>query len=303
MERVHPLFIVNSLAGGGKGRRAGELISGTYGDRCSIVYPPDVDAVENAACRASTDGFTQVVAVGGDGTIHHVVNGLMRTRHRLPLAIVPVGTSNDLARSLGIPRDVASAADAVFHGNVAPIDVVRCGDRYMVNAGGVGLDAVVVDELRRSSGRIPLGRARYLIHGVRELMRFRNVPLVVTVDNVEVANGSCLMVAVGNGRYFGGGMKICPDASMADGQLDICIGHDLTRRETLALMPRVFVGAHVGHPKVEMHQGRSIRIEGPEGMRLQLDGEPALVADIAFSVEPAAIQIVRSAACRESRGG
>jgi diacylglycerol kinase (ATP) len=231
------------------------------------------------------------MAVGGDGTVHEVLNGVMRTATRPSVGIVPVGGGNDLARGLRLSSTVAKATRAAWDDCASPIDVGLCNDRYFFNVGGVGLDTTVAQAVNRKRGRFAHGKIGYIAQALVELSRYDNQEYTLQLDGREVASRS-LLIAVANGRYFAGGMKICPQADPADGWLDVCIGGDLTRLETLGLMPAIYGGWHGRHRKVTFHRVRSVRIDGPGGAAVQLDGELSASLPAEFSLLPDALRIV-----------
>lgn len=253
-----------------------------------VVSTSPADA-ESQAARGAREGFAPVVAVGGDGTVYQVVNGLMRCENPPPLGIVPAGSGNDLVRTLRLPRDPARSIALAWSDAAGAIDVGTCNQRYFLNVAGVGLDTRVAEAVNaRSDGGG--GRLTYIAEALRELRRYQNPVLTLRLDEVSITT-RVLLVAVGNGRYFAGGMKVCPSADVADGMLDVCIGGDLGRLETLALLPTIFAGQHGRHGKVTTHRVRRLTIEGPPGMSVQLDGEIAGSLPVEIGVRPRALRI------------
>lgn len=292
-----PLFIVNPEAGNGAGARAIESIRRAFAGDANVVCTDGPGDARRLAEEAGDDGNTDdpVVAVGGDGTVMEVVNGLMRRISPRSMGIVPVGNGNDLARTLGIPRDPVSATRLMWSGVSDAIDVGRCNDQYFLNVAGAGLDSKVALSMRRVNSRLLQGRTGYLLQGVRELLRFDNPEFEITLDD-EVITTRSLLVAVANGRYYAGGMKICPGADVTDGLFDVCVAGDLSKLEALKLIPLIYAGRHLGHPKVRVYKSRQVRIDRPDAAAVQLDGEvvDSLPAD--FSVCPRALRVVGWAA-------
>ncbi len=291
MQRTEPLFIVNPAAGNGRAVRAVSTIAGAFRGPARIVETTGPGDAEEIARAAADAGAGPIMAVGGDGTVHEVLNGVMRAGTRPPVGIVPVGGGNDLARGLGLPSNPASAARAAWDEDTGQIDVGLCNDRYFFNVGGVGLDTTVAQAVNRKRGGLAHGKAGYIAQALVELSRYANREYTLRLDDREIASRS-LLIAVANGRYFAGGMKICPHADPTDGWLDVCIGGDLTRLETLGLMPAIYLGWHGRHRKVAFHRVRSARIDGPEGTAVQLDGEISATLPAEFSVLPCALRIV-----------
>jgi diacylglycerol kinase (ATP) len=287
-----PLFIVNPEAGNGAGARAIEVIRPSFvGDaRLELTAAPG-DArrlAEEAGSERGMDG--PVVAVGGDGTVMEVVNGLMRCVDPPPIGIVPVGNGNDMARTLGIPRNIASATRRVWSDDCVAVDVGRCNDQYFLNVGGAGLDAKVALSMQHVHSRLLRGRAGYLLQGVLELLRSDNPEFEIELDD-QVIRTRSLLVAVANGRYYAGGMKICPGADVTDGLFDVCVAGDLSRQEALRLIPLIYAGRHLGSPKVRVYRSSHVRISRPQGAAVQLDGEVVDSLPAQFSMCPRALRV------------
>lgn len=229
------------------------------------------------AATARDAGFSRVVAVGGDGTIQEVVNGVLAHADPVEIGIVPVGSGNDLARSLRLPFDPAEAWTAALGRATRPLDVARATngageERWFSSAGGVGFDAQVAAAMVDRRGW-QSGRAGYLLTTLSQLRRFENRSVRLTIDG-EVFSKRVLLVAVANGEYYGGGMRIAPGARADDGRLDICVVGDVSRFTALRQLGNLYRGTHVNHPAVSMHAGSVLAIEGDPGTRIHLDGEP-----------------------------
>lgn len=289
MKRARPLFVVNPAAGNGRASMVIERARGWFPGPAEIVVSASPRDAEEQALRGALEGFSPVVAVGGDGAAHQVANGLMRCPEPPPMGIVPAGSGNDLIRTLRLPKDPEAAIRLAWSDVASAIDVGTCNGRYFLNVAGVGLDTKVAEAVNaRSDGS--RGRLTYIVEALRELRRYENPELTLYLDDETVVT-KVLLVAIANGRYFASGMKICPDADPVDGWLDVCVGGDLRRMETLALLPTIFAGQHGRHRKVSFHRVRRVRIDGPAGMAVQLDGEisGSLPADI--GVRPGALRI------------
>ena len=274
-----PLIVVNPSAGGGRALRLVEWI------RERLAPRPDADLrvttrrgeAQELAAAAMAEGRTRVVAVGGDGTVQEVLNGLAVAPGTGELGVVPVGTGNDLARSLGLPTDPAQAWTIAIGETTRPLDAARAtngaGDeRWFASAGGIGFDAQVATAMAVRRGW-QAGRAGYLLTTLSELRRFENCRVRITVDG-EVIERSVLFVAIANGEYYGGGMRIAPGARFDDGRLDVCVVGDISRLTALRQLRNLYRGTHVAHPAVSLHSGASVSIEGEDTTRVHLDGEP-----------------------------
>jgi diacylglycerol kinase (ATP) len=246
---------------------------------------------------ARPDAF---VVVGGDGMVNLGVNVLARTG--IPLGIVPAGTGNDMARSLGIPHEDSDAATRVLIDALdrEPLEidagVLRYIDpstgepaeRWFASTVSAGFDALVNERANRM--RYPRGSSRYIVAMVAELIRMRPIPYVLTVDGVR-RELSANLIAVGNGVSLGGGMKVTPDAMLDDGQFDVFTVEPLTRVAFLRIFPRVFSGTHVSDPRVRIERGERIRIESP-GITAYADGERIAPLPLDIEMVPGALHVL-----------
>lgn len=291
-----PFVIVNPAAGAGRAARLAPWL------RERLVMRPDVDLhvttgpgdAEETAAAAAADGHDRVIAVGGDGTVQEVVNGLLAAGGVVEVGIVPVGTGNDLARSLGLPADPARAWTIAIGRSTRAVDLGRArnGDgteRWFASAAGVGFDAQIAAAMAARRGW-QASRAGYLLTTLVELRRFSNRRLRIVLDGQEVER-DVLLVAIANGAYYGGGMRIAPEASPDDGHLDVCIVGDISRLTALRELPNLYRGTHVRNPAVVMRTARRLEINGDPGTRIHLDGEPFGGLPLTVSIAPAAVEI------------
>lgn len=236
-----------------------------------------------------------VVAIGGDGTAHWVANACAGTS--AAVLIVAAGTGNDNATTLGMPRvrtpaDLPAVVQRLTAGRTASMDLGRVthptGDRHWLGVLGAGFDTVVNARGRRLT--LVNGTPRYLAAVAAELPRFSGIPYAVTVDGQRI-DTEAMLVAVANGGAFGGGMRVCPDASVTDGLFDVLILHKISRLEFLTVFPRVFAGTHVRHPKVQVLRGRQVRLDAPD-LAAEADGEELFALPLDLRIEPGALRVV-----------
>ena len=253
-------------------------------------------AARDRALGAISQGLDVLAVVGGDGMVHLGVDLAAETK--TTLAIIAAGTGNDVARGLGLPvHDPVRAADLVTKGTPRTIDDVRHvdahgGRHWFVGVLGAGFDSVVNE--RANTWPWPKGNMRYNLAILRELPLFKAIPYVVTVDGVRHETRA-MLVAVGNGPSYGGGMQVLPGARFDDGLLDVLILHQISTVEFLKVFPKVFKGAHVTHPAVEIIQGRSVTLEA-EGIMAYADGERFAPLPITVEVVPGAVTVLAPAA-------
>lgn len=254
------------------------------------------------AREAVAKGYELVIAVGGDGTVNEVVNGLVDEggKGRATLGIISMGVGSDAVRSLGIPRDYAEACRLFSNFKRVTIDLgaveyMRGNERVrrlFVNTAGLGFDAAVIEGTKRRL-KIIRGTVPYVVGLMTTLVTYRNKEAALSIDGVR-QDERIFFVVVNNGRYFGGGMKIAPDADPCDGLLDVVIAGDAGKIEVLWFLPRVYRGTHVTHPKVRMYQAKSIEVNSSQRLLLQADGELLGEAPASFSVLPAALTVAIS---------
>ena len=289
--------ILNPRAGGGRALRLLPRVVAALRELDELhhvhVTAAPGEAIE-VARRFAGDGMRLVVAVGGDGTLNEVANGLLAAEGgQVPLGVVPAGRGADFVRTLDGPKDPAAALARICRVEPRPVDVGRATfadgtSRAFVNVGGLGFDAAVA--VRAAHSRLPGSTIPYLRGLAGALVRYRNLPMTVDADGARFA-GLIRSVVVANGKFFGGGMKIVPDAALDDGLLDLAILGDLTRLDLVRNVPRVYRGTHVTHPKFTHLTARSIRVEGAAPAQVQLDGELVGTAPVTFTVEPGALLV------------
>lgn len=241
-------------------------------------------------------GTDAVVVAGGDGTVSLAIQELAATG--VPLGIVPTGTGNDLATSLGIrDLDADGAADAVIAGRTRTIDLARVtrADGSTVLYGTVlasGFDSKVNDRANRMTW--PRGHMRYNIAILAEFVRLRGIPFDIALDladgTVERLTGDLVMATVGNGRTYGGGIPICPDADLEDGLLDVTLVRPAGRLTLLRLLPRVYRGTHTSIRQVSTYRVRRVQLTSP-GVTAYADGDPFGPLPVSIDVVPRALKV------------
>jgi diacylglycerol kinase (ATP) len=288
-------LVVNPTSGRGAGAALGEQTRRLLlaaGHDVTEVSGPDYGQARARALQAVADGVDTLVVVGGDGMVHLGVNLCAASSTRL--AVVAAGTGNDFARNLGLPvRDPVAAVELLVSGRTRHVDLGRAshgvaGERWFGGVLGAGFDAVVNERARRMTW--PGGQLRYTLAVLRELPVFRAIPYVVDVDGQRIQTRA-MLVTVANTTSFGGGMKVSPDADVADGLLDVMVVHELSVPAFLRVFPSVYSGRHVTHPAVQLLRGRRIRLEA-SGIPSQADGEAFADLPVEIEVVPGALAVV-----------
>lgn len=275
----HVWLISNPTAGGGRGRhcaeRTADILNGA-GLPCVLIEPTSAEGTTEAAREAVRQGATTVLACGGDGTVHGVVQALVDTD--VALGIVPCGSGDDIALALGFPsEDVETSVDyllsAITTGSTRVVDTGRAvaadgTTRDFLAILSTGFDSAVNE---RANTMTRLGGQRYNVAMVRELASFRPSHYDLQLDD-EIVSGEAMLVAVGNGPTYGGGMRICPRAKIDDGLLDVTWLSAMTKPDFLRAFPSVFTGKHVSHRAVRTFRSRMLSISA-EGQIAYADGE------------------------------
>jgi diacylglycerol kinase (ATP) len=291
---VRSLVVVNPAAGKGRAlhvwRQAQTALDGDY--QCAMTEHPG--HARELAAVAARDGFLRVIAVGGDGTISEVANGLANTSTEL--AIIPAGTGDDCAHNLGIPGNPRAAARLALSGLARPIDLGEIqtsdGARYFLNIAGLGFDAEAVWRVNHLPSWLALGGTLPYVLGVLQTLgRYQSPPIRISLDQ-RTLEKPVFVVAVANGASYAGGMRIAPDALVDDGLLDVCVVGALGQRQVLGLLPKMYSGGHRNHPAVEFWRCTELRAESPAHVRCQADGELVGALPATFKIHPGGLRCV-----------
>jgi diacylglycerol kinase (ATP) len=252
--------------------------------------------IAKLAEEAASNGAALVVAVGGDGTAHEAVNGLLRAGRGTELALVPRGSGNDFARALGISADFDRAIAAARDGRTRTLDAGRVTyrdgekeDAYFCSMAGVGMSGSVARRLGTTTKALG-GRVAGLIATLAVFSRWTNVELQVEVDD-EMRTGLMEDVLVANTEYHNGGMRLCPNANPEDGFFDVLLIGDVTKRELLQTLPKLYRGTHLPHPKAELLRGRTVTVDAASPLPIELDGEQPGMTPVRFEVVAGALRV------------
>jgi len=280
-------FIVNPKAGGGRTGRLWPYFEERL-RKARVAFTVVMALSPEEALRASArlDEEWIPVAVGGDGTLQAVVEGLAPGR---TVGHLPTGTGNDFARSVGISRSPAKALHQLLTGKPRPIDLPAANGRPFLGAAGVafgGLTALLGWPSGWPGGRRSLFALLASLLGSRQ----RSARIAITVDGMT-QEGKAAIVAVANCRFFGG-LDVCPLAHPDDGLLDLCVAEELKPAEAVAALSRLHRGTHVRHPKVHYTKAHTVLIEGPPGAKLFADGKPLTGLPAAIGLEQQALRVV-----------
>lgn len=288
--RLYVLILaINPASGRGRAQRQAKL-AGEYFRSRDI----DVREIEGRSLRdfrekllicLDSEEVSGVIALGGDGFIHEIIQHLVS--RDIPLGVIPCGTGNDFARSIGVfDLPFSRQLELIEKYDATHIDLGRVQDQWFAAILSSGFDALVND--RANSMRWPRGRMRYNIAMIEKLIALRPHSYRIRVDEryLEV---QATLVTVANGSSYGGGMKVCPDASINDGLFDVMVLGRVSRIELLKVFPKVYRGGHVGHPAVTFYRCNEIEIDG-SGSSFA-DGEPIAQLPLRAKCVSAALKV------------
>lgn len=264
-------FVINPTAGGRHRPWDGDAVRSVFRSR-GIDTSIHFTTARGDACRLARElaaTSDMICAVGGDGTFHEVVNGVMP--RRVPVALIPSGSGNDLASLLDCPKSPQDLADIVDDGWAAELDVIDFADRFCVNSAGLGFEGAV-NRLSHGVARLG-GRTRYAVALARALRAVRFPDFAIVTSRGDEIRGRKLLVSIGNGHRTGGAFYLTPHAFPDDGLIDVCIIEPMSRVRMLQILPRALNGGHVRRREVLMLRTESLTIEAIEPYPAHVDGE------------------------------
>jgi diacylglycerol kinase (ATP) len=275
-------------------RHSAEVLRGlaSRGDHVVAIQGQSAAEAERLIAEAMAEGLDTLVAVGGDGTVHLALQAVVGTD--TALGIVPLGTGNDAANSVGLTRaSPQTAVSVILSGNRRPFDVGRleAADgtiRHFLCVMSSGFDSSANE--RANEMTWPSGTALYIRAMLSVLRTFEPIPYRAELDG-EVVVDAGMLVSVGNGPSFGGGMQVCAGADMHDGLLDLIWVHSISRRELLAVFPKVYSGKHLSHPAVESRRVTRVTLEAP-GQVAYADGERVAPLPVTVTAVPDGVQVL-----------
>lgn len=296
MANASPLVILNPAANRGNMQQHREVVRA----RCSVEQAEYIEtrkageAEERARQAANED--RPVIIVGGDGSIHEVVNGLLSSNKRVPLGIIAAGSGNDYAwNTLSLPRNLHEAVERAFHGTPIEADAGRVNDRYFANAFSVGLDADIAHAAHRlKHWPFMSGLRLYYSATLKQLLfGYRRCPwLAFQFDNeARVEMSRYVLMAVNNGPTYGAGFRINPTADHTDGVFNICTIDYMPLPRALKLLPVVKRGEHASVPEVHFFQAKTVQIESKFPVNIQMDGETTSAQSYRAEILPGALSV------------
>jgi diacylglycerol kinase (ATP) len=224
-----------------------------------------------AAADAVERGFELIIAAGGDGTLNEVVNGMAEKSHRPPLGILPLGTTNDFARALNIPKNLEQACDLIVRQHTQDIDVGKINNRYFINILGGGSMTELTYEVP-SKLKTMIGQLAYYMKGIEKLPRLRPIELFIKSAELEL-HEEVMLFLISNSNSVAGFERLSPDASMNDGLFDVLILKRCNLAEFIRVVSLALRGEHLNDPNLFYFQTRQIEVSSPDYVQINLDGE------------------------------
>ena len=307
------LVVINpNSAGGATGRRWPDvepLLRATLGELevQRTLGRRDAERIARDAVRA---GVQRLVVAGGDGTTSEVVSGLLAAgvATEAQIGVLPMGTGRDLPRTLGIPADLSAAIEALGRGETRRLDALRVDYRdrhgvdrtaYSINVTSFGLSGLTVELVTRAP-RFLGGSFAFLVGALASIARHRPAPMRIVADGRTVCDEPVVLAAAANGRYFGGGMHIAPDASPDDGEIDLVIVRKVSKVGLVRALPSLYMGTHLSNPAVCVRRVRCIEASpmdpGAPPVWIDVDGEGLGTLPIRVELLPRAVTLFGASA-------
>jgi diacylglycerol kinase (ATP) len=293
--KADTLVIVNPVAGGGRALAAERLVASylaEQGKLAEFVRSSGPEDVRERA-KAAAAGYRYVVALGGDGAFHHVIEGVYGTD--TIAGVFPAGNGNDIARGLGIPLDPVRAANAFLHARPRAVDLVRVrfGEgrtAHFIGVGGMGLDAEAA-HLANTRFKDWPGVTRYLAGALWTFYYEPALELCAEIDAVRWA-GRALFVAVANATSYGSGVRIAPDAKMEDGWLNVVLVGEVSWRRLIEAIPILMTSGDLRYEEVHRFRCRRVRLQTERPAKVHGDGELLGESPAEFEIVPGAIRVM-----------
>lgn len=285
------LFIVNPTAGKGYANTLVTFID----EECRkskidylIKYTSTPNDGTSIAKWGAEKGFERIVAVGGDGTVNDVLNGIAGTSSAL--GVIPGGSGNDFIRSINKHKEIKKIINDNIYGKILKSDIGICNGKYFINVASSGFDAQVVIETEKAK-KIFSGSLAYIAAVIKTIFMYKGRKANIRIDDFILTENT-LLVAVANGKYYGGGMLPAPRAELDDGYFDVCHIKQVGKAKMLVLFPRFIKGKHENIKEVSVFKGKKIVIDSNEELPVNLDGETFYSSQISFEILPKGINII-----------
>ncbi|MDW7740132.1 MAG: diacylglycerol kinase family lipid kinase [Bacillota bacterium] len=290
--RYNTAFIVNAEAGGGKAGRVWQQIEqllNEAGQRYTVYFTDRPGDGTILAAKSVKKGAELVVAVGGDGSLREVVNGI--DLGKIILGILPLGTGNGFRRSTGIPGRWQEALYGLNSWEPQNVDIGSINETFFLNVVGIGFDAAVA-EMASHKYRFIKGYMAYLAAFFNELLHFEHFAAELSCDGQILKEDNTLLVVIANGRFYGGALSIAPNASITDGNLDLLLVKGKTNPETTVIAVKALMKKHLTHDGVLSMVGKEITVGADHPVLVHVDGEVIGNLPVRIKVHPKALKLL-----------
>lgn len=300
------LVVVNPNAGQRKGSKDWEKINSlltAYGIATEVKFTEGKRHATEIVAQAITGEFRNFIAVGGDGTMNEIVNGVLGQNnipsHQITIAMIPVGTGNDWGRMFGIPNDYEGAIKLIKEKSTCLSDAgvatyttpPGSEKRYFINIAGLGFDAEVVRKTNAQKDKGRNSKAIYFYNLLGSLLFYRNTTTTVTVDGKEFTN-KVFTISVGIGKFSGGGMRQTPEARYDDGLFDMTVIKGMWKGKIIMSLMKLYDGTILDHPRIDGYKGKNILITSQPPVNLEADGESLGSTPLELNIIPGAVNVV-----------
>ena len=298
-------LIINPTSGNGKSKKVWKQISdelNTQNIQFSFAFTKYSNHEETLVQDAIKNGFTKIISVGGDGTLHHIVNGIMSQKfvetNTIQLAVIPIGTGNDWVKTYNIPAKIEKSILIIKKGksvlqDIGKLETENNTTTYFNNVSGIGYDGYVVSKLKKLKR---FGGIAYLLSGLAGLLLYKPVDFIIEINEKKLQE-KCLMVIFGICKFSGGGMQFTKDINPSDGLFDITIAKNLTLLDMILNLPKLYNGKIVNHKKVTTYKTNSLKVTPVSKTKkpfIQADGELINSGSVTVSIIEKAIQFIVS---------
>lgn len=286
------IFLVNVNSNGGKTKDLLVQIRDRMErevERYKIIETHSIEEAQEAIRIERDKGHKYFIAVGGDGTLKSVAEAIVN--HGGILGIIPSGTGNDFMKSLNISKNLSDNIDRILMKKIKPIDYGLANDRFFINVASIGFDADVAVRTEPIKKTVKSNLA-YVLGLIKSFFLYKNIEVENISENTEDRS---FLFAIANGKYYGGGFQIAPDADLDDGYLDVVFANNINKFQVLTLIPSILKANHIRRKPVETRKIKNYSLRPKKGCMLSLDGElRAIKADtrIDFSIVEKGLNII-----------
>lgn len=262
------LFIINPVAGQGATKKYIPIIHDLMSE---LDYDIKISKFEGDAtqiAKGNAPSYTDIISVGGDGTLTEIIDGL--DDFNGSLGILPAGTGNDFARSIELPKEAEKCLEIIKSGQTKSVDLPSLNNHHFINVASFGIDGGVIRDTDKIKKHIP-GTPAYILGSLKNIIGFKPYKVTIQIDEKKLER-EIVLIAVGNGKYFGGGMKVTPEAEIDDGLLDVVLANKTRRSKLIKLFSQLFNGSHMSDKIVEHYKCKEFSIESDGDIFINTDG-------------------------------